>query len=113
PPPRPARVRTAEVLNGIDVLVRDNFAPLKKLRIGLITNHTGIDRRRRSTIDLLKEAPDVDLKALFSPEHGIRGQLDEKVGDSVDEKTGLPVYSLYGERRAPTPEQLQNLQALV
>jgi uncharacterized protein YbbC (DUF1343 family) len=113
PPPRPARVRTAEVLNGIDVLVRDNFAPLKKLRIGLITNHTGIDRRRRSTIDLLKEAPDVDLKALFSPEHGIRGQLDEKVGDSVDEKTGLPVYSLYGERRAPTPEQLQNLDALV
>jgi uncharacterized protein YbbC (DUF1343 family)/CubicO group peptidase (beta-lactamase class C family) len=109
----PSAIRTTEVLNGIDVLVRDNFAPLKKLRIGLITNHTGADRHRRSTIDLLKAAPDVDLKALFSPEHGIRGQLDEKIGDSVDEKTGLPVYSLYGERRAPTPEQLQNLQALV
>ncbi|HEY2951363.1 MAG TPA: exo-beta-N-acetylmuramidase NamZ domain-containing protein [Verrucomicrobiae bacterium] len=101
------------VLNGIDVLVKQNFAPLKKLRVGLITNHTGVDRRRKATIDLLKNAPDVMLKALFSPEHGIRGALDETVGDSVDEKTGLPVYSLYGERRAPTPEQLHNLDALV
>ena len=108
-----ARMKTAEVLNGIDVLVRDNFAPLKKLRIGLITNHTGTDRQRRPTIDLMKQAAEVDLKALFSPEHGIRGKLDEKVNDSVDEQTGLPVYSLYGERRAPTPEQLKNIDALV
>ena len=102
-----------DVLNGIDVLAKQNFAPLKKLRVGLITNHTGHDRQRRTTIDLLKNAPEVTLQALFCPEHGIRGELDEKVGDTVDEKTGLPVYSLYGVRRAPTPEQLQGLDALV
>ncbi len=101
------------MLNGIDVLVQQNFAPLKKLRVGLITNQTGHDRRRRATIDLLKSAPEVTLKALFSPEHGIRGELDEKVGDSVDGKTGLPVYSLYGARQAPTPAQLKDLDALV
>jgi uncharacterized protein YbbC (DUF1343 family)/CubicO group peptidase (beta-lactamase class C family) len=106
-------VRRAEVLNGIDVLVKKKFAPLKKLKIGLITNHTGIDRERKPTIDILKEAPDVELKGLFSPEHGIRGQQDEKVNDSVDEKTGLPIYSLYGVRRSPTPEQLKGLDALV
>jgi uncharacterized protein YbbC (DUF1343 family)/CubicO group peptidase (beta-lactamase class C family) len=105
--------RPGEVLNGIDVLVKQNFAPLKKLRLGLITNHTGADRERNPTIDLLKSAPDVQLKALFSPEHGIRGQLDEKVPDSVDQKTGLPVYSLYGARRSPAPEQLKDLDALV
>jgi len=101
------------VLNGIDVLVKQNFALLKQLRLGLITNHTGHDRQRHATIDLLRNAPDVNLVALFSPEHGIRGALDEKVGDSVDEKTGLPVYSLYGERRVPTAGQLRGLDALV
>ncbi len=102
------------VLNGIDVLVRRRFADLKGLRVGLITNHTGIDARRRSTIDLLAAAPEVKLKKLFSPEHGIRGELDQlKIGDSTDKKTGLPVLSLYGERRAPTPEQLADLDALV
>ncbi|HTD87269.1 MAG TPA: exo-beta-N-acetylmuramidase NamZ domain-containing protein, partial [Candidatus Binatia bacterium] len=108
-----AALRQAEVLNGIDVLEKKKFAPLKKLKIGLITNHTGIDRERKPTIDILKEAPEVELKALFSPEHGIRGQLDEKINDSTDEKTGLPVYSLYGVRRSPTPEQLKDLDALV
>lgn len=107
-----ATARPGEVLNGIDVLVKQNFAPLRKLRIGLITNHTGADRARNPAIDILKSAPEVQLKALFSPEHGIRGQLDEKVPDSVDEKTGLPVHSLYGERRAPAPEQLKDLDAL-
>ncbi len=102
------------VLNGIDVLVRRKFADLKGLRIGLITNQTGIDAQRRSTIDLLAAAPDVKLKTLFSPEHGIRGELDqEKIGDTTDKKTGLPVLSLYGERRAPSPEQLADLDALV
>jgi uncharacterized protein YbbC (DUF1343 family)/CubicO group peptidase (beta-lactamase class C family) len=102
------------VLNGIDVLVRRKFADLKGLRIGLITNQTGIDAQRRSTIDLLAAAPDVKLKKLFSPEHGIRGELDqEKIGDTKDKKTGLPVLSLYGERRAPSPEQLADLDALV
>ncbi|MBI3877279.1 MAG: DUF1343 domain-containing protein [Verrucomicrobia bacterium] len=101
------------VLNGIDSLKQQNFAPLKNLRLGLITNHTGHDRERNATIDLLKAAPDVKLVALFSPEHGIRGAFDEKIGDSTDEKTGLPVFSLYGERRAPAAAQLENLDALV
>lgn len=102
------------VLNGIDVLVRRKFADLKGLRVGLITNQTGIDAQRRSTIDLLAEAPGAKLKKLFSPEHGIRGELDqEKIGDSKDKKTGLPVFSLYGERRAPSSEQLADLDALV
>ena len=101
------------VLNGIDVLVKKNFAPLKGKRIGLVTNHTGQDRARRATIDLLKAAPGVTLVALFGPEHGIRGEVDEKFTDSKDAKTGLPIYSLYGERRKPTVEQLKGLDALV
>lgn len=101
------------VLTGIDVLARDNFKPLQGLRIGLVTNHTGRDRRGQQTIDLLHQAPNVKLVALFAPEHGIRGTLDDKVSDSKDERTGLPVYSLYGESRRPNPEQLKNLDALV
>ena len=106
-------VASNPVLNGIDVLKKQSFRPLKGLRVGLITNHTGVDRDRNATIDLLKSAPGVELKVLFSPEHGIRGEADERVDDTVDQKTGLPVYSLYGARRAPTPEQLHNLDALV
>ncbi len=109
---RPAAV-TSRALNGIDVLARQGFAPLRGLRVGLITNHTGHDRDRRSTIDLLAQAPGVKLVALFSPEHGIRGALDEKVSDSIDEETGLPVFSLYGDTRQPRPEQLRELDALV
>ena len=108
-----ASAKSLPTLNGIDVLVKKNFAPLKGKRIGLVTNHTGQDRARRATIDLLKNAPDVTLVALFGPEHGIRGEVDEKVGDSKDAKTGLPIYSLYGERRKPTLEQLKGLDALV
>jgi uncharacterized protein YbbC (DUF1343 family) len=110
-----SEAKTAQLksLNGIDVLVRQSFAPLKGMRVGLITNHTGEDRDRNPTIDLLKNAPGVELKVLFSPEHGIRGAVDEQVGDSVDAKTGLPVYSLYGERSKPSPEQLKDLDALV
>ncbi|HEY0170109.1 MAG TPA: exo-beta-N-acetylmuramidase NamZ domain-containing protein [Pyrinomonadaceae bacterium] len=103
----------AEVLNGIDVLARGGFKELQNMRVGLITNHTGRDLAGRQTIDVLREAPGVKLAALFSPEHGIRGQLDEKISDSTDEKTGLPVYSLYGETRRPKPEHLKNLDALV
>jgi len=103
-----------EVLNGIDVLVRDNFRPLQGLRVGLVTNQTGRDRQRRPTIDLLRAATNLQLVALFSPEHGIRGALDqEKIGDTTDPVSGLPVYSLYGERRAPSPEQLAPLDAVV
>ncbi len=103
----------AEVLNGVDVLERDGFKELQGLRVGLITNHTGRDLSGRQTIDVLREAPNVKLTALFAPEHGIRGQADEKVSDTVDEKTGLPVFSLYEDTRRPKPEQLKNLDALV
>ncbi|HEU0038762.1 MAG TPA: serine hydrolase, partial [Verrucomicrobiae bacterium] len=102
-----------KALNGIDVLVKNNFAPLQGKRVGLITNHTGQDRDRNPTIDLLKNAPGVTLVKLFSPEHGIRGAADEKIGDGKDEKTGLPIFSLYGETLKPTPEHLADLDALV
>ena len=101
------------VLNGIDMLKRQNFAPFHDLKIGLITNHTGRDRKGNSTIDLLHRSPDVNLLALFSPEHGIRGEKDENVGDGRDAKTDLPIYSLYGQRRKPSAEQLAGLDALV
>ena len=106
-------LRQAHVLNGIDALVKNHFAPLKGKRIGLITNHTGHDRNRQPTIDLLKNAPGVTLAALFSPEHGIRGVVNEAIADSTDEKTGLPIFSLYGKTHKPTLEQLQGLDALV
>jgi uncharacterized protein YbbC (DUF1343 family)/CubicO group peptidase (beta-lactamase class C family) len=103
----------ASVLTGIDVLERDQFKQLAGMRVGLVTNHTGRDRAGRQTIDVLHKAAGVQLVALFSPEHGIRGLADEKVSDSRDEKTGLPIYSLYGETRRPKPEQLKDLDALV
>ena len=106
-------VSDAQVLTGLDVLERDSFKQLAGLRIGLVTNQTGRDRAGRSTIDVLFKAPGVKLVALFSPEHGIRGFADEKVSDTKDEETGLPIYSLYGETRRPKPEQLRDLDALV
>jgi uncharacterized protein YbbC (DUF1343 family) len=103
----------AQTLTGIDVLEAQGFAPLAGKRVGLITNQTGIDRNRRSTIDLLAHAPGVKLVALFSPEHGIRGTLDERISSTTDEATGLPVYSLYGETERPTEAMLEGLDALV
>jgi uncharacterized protein YbbC (DUF1343 family)/CubicO group peptidase (beta-lactamase class C family) len=111
--PGEAKTQPLKTLNGIDVLVKRSFAPLKGLRVGLVTNHTGHDRERNPTIDLLKDAPGLQLKCLFSPEHGIRGDVDAKVGDARDEKTGLPVYSLYGANLKPKPEQLAEIDALV
>jgi uncharacterized protein YbbC (DUF1343 family) len=101
----------ADVQNGIDVLHAGGYRQLQGMRVGLITNQTGIDRAWNPTSDLLRSAPGVKLVALFSPEHGIRGAADEKVAD--DQVSGLPLYSLYGEHRAPTNEQLANLDALV
>lgn len=106
-------VADAQVLTGIDVLERDGFKQLAGLRIGLVTNQTGRDRAGRSTIDILFKAPGVKLSALFSPEHGIRGLADEKVSDTKDEQTGLPIFSLYGESRRPKADQLKDLDALV
>jgi uncharacterized protein YbbC (DUF1343 family) len=103
----------AQTLTGIDVLEAQGFAPLAGKRVGLITNQTGIDRNRRSTIDLLAHAPGVKLVALFSPEHGIRGTFDERVSSTTDEATGLPVYSLYGETERPTDAMLAGIDTLV
>ena len=103
----------AQTLTGIDVLEAQGFAPLVGKRVGLITNQTGIDRNRRSTIDLLAHAPGVKLVALFSPEHGIRGTLDERVSSATDASTGLPIYSLYGETERPTDAMLAGIDTLV
>lgn len=110
----PAPDRTRPVLNGIDVLKRDDFRQLRGRSIGLITNQTGIARNYQSTIDLLHAAPGVKLVALFSPEHGIRGDQDQStIADSKDAKTGIPVYSLYGKSRVPTEDQLVGIDTLV
>ena len=82
-------------------------------RVGLVTNHTGRTKAGVSTIDLLFAAPGVELVALFSPEHGIRGAVDTEVADAKDEKTGLPIFSLYGKTRKPTAESLAGVEVLV
>ena len=97
------------MLPGIDVLARDGFAVLKGKRVGLVTNHTGRSAGGATTIDLLHKAPGVQLVALFSPEHGIRGILDDNVPSSRDEQTGLPIHSLYGETRRPTEAMLAGI----
>ncbi len=102
-------------MNGIDILERDKFKQLEGFRIGLVTNHTGRNLAGKQTIDILHEAKNVKLTAMFAPEHGIRGELDtEKIDDSKDEKTGLPVYSLYKDgMRRPKPEQTATIDAFV
>ena len=98
---------------GIDVLVADGFRPLRGLKVGLVTNHTGVTRQGKSTIDVLFHAPDVKLIKLFSPEHGIRGEVDAAVPDGQDAATGLPIVSLYGKERKPRAQALAGLDALV
>jgi uncharacterized protein YbbC (DUF1343 family) len=101
-------------LAGIDVLAAEGFARLRGKRVGLLTNQTGRSRNGDSTIDLLANAADVKLIALFSPEHGIRGQVDERVASTRDEKTGLPIHSLYDANRLrPTPQMLDGLDTVV
>ncbi len=108
-------LRSDPVLNGIDILERDKFKQLEGLKIGLVTNHTGRNLSGKQTIDILHEAKNVKLTAMFAPEHGIRGELDtEKIDDTKDEKTGLPVYSLYKDgMRRPKPEQTATIDAFV
>jgi uncharacterized protein YbbC (DUF1343 family) len=102
-----------QVRPGIEVLAASGFAPLKGKSIGVITNHTGIDAAGRSTLALLLKAPGVKVRAIFSPEHGLSGQRDEKIASGQDAGTGLPVYSLYGQVKRPTARMLQGLDALV
>ena len=109
----PLDSQNRKVMTGIDVLTAENFLPLKGLRVGLITNHTGLDYKGQRTIDLLRTAPGLKLKAVFSPEHGLSGKDDQRVNSTVDPGTGLPVYSLYSSTRRPTEEMLRDLDALV
>ena len=101
------------VLTGIDILESEGFSRLNGLRVGLITNHTGRNRAGKSTVEVFREAPGVHLERLFSPEHGLYGDVDRKVASFVDPNTGLTVHSLYGQTRRPTPEMLEGLDALV
>jgi uncharacterized protein YbbC (DUF1343 family) len=114
--------RNGEVKDGIDVLEEHGFRELHPdtehpIRIGLVTNQTGLDARGQRTVDVLAHAPGIALKAIFSPEHGIGGTFDTTtIGNSQDAATGVPIYSVYGDtdaKRRPTPEQLANLDAIV
>jgi uncharacterized protein YbbC (DUF1343 family)/CubicO group peptidase (beta-lactamase class C family) len=119
PPTPPREVERAAAadhrptLAGIDVLEAEAFARLKGKRVALVTNQTGRSRGGESTVDLLARAPEVKLVSLFSPEHGIRGEVDENVASSVDAKSGLPIHSLYGESRRPSAADLTGLDAIV
>jgi uncharacterized protein YbbC (DUF1343 family)/CubicO group peptidase (beta-lactamase class C family) len=100
--------RNILTLTGLDVLAAEGFQPLKGKRVGLITNHTGVDHTGRRNIDIMRAAG-VNLVALFSPEHGFAGAEDRPdVGDTTDPATGIKVYSLYGKTQRPTPELLGN-----
>ncbi len=100
---------------GVEVLLDDEKDLIDGKNVGLITNPTGVDKDLNSIVDILHEDPDVDLTALYGPEHGVRGsaQAGEYVEYYTDEQTGLPVYSLYGETRKPTPEMLEDIDVLL
>jgi len=110
---REASGAPADVLCGIDVLKRDNFKQLAGRKVALITNQTGRDRDGNSTVELLAKAPGVKVTKLFSPEHGLYGNVDEKVGNTIDPRTGLKVYSLYGKTNRPSAEMLEDVDTLV
>ena len=107
--------RNKQVMTGIDVLEQQAFKCLQGKRVGLITNPTGVNRHLVSTVDVLNNAPGVNLVALYGPEHGVRGDVHagDKVDNIKDAKTGLPVYSFYGKTRKPTAEMLKDIDVLV
>jgi uncharacterized protein YbbC (DUF1343 family) len=108
-------IAAAEVKLGNEVLASSGFKVLKGKRVGLITNPSGANRNLDTTIEVLRAAPGVQLVALFGPEHGVYGDVPagEKVSSRIDERTGLPVHSLYGKTFRPTREMLQGLDAVV
>ena len=106
--------KASQVLTGLDVMVRDRFKPFIGKRVGLITNHTGIDRKGRRNIDLLSQAPGVTLAAIFSPEHGIDGRLEQETISDGSGPASIPIYSLYQPgRRRPSTAMLRNVDVLV
>ncbi len=110
-----AMIATAQVKPGIEVLRDSGFKALQGKRVGLITNPSGVDNKLKSTIDILHEAPGVDLVALYSPEHGVRGDVHagDHVSDYVDPATGVKVYSIYGKNLRPSREMLDDVDVLL
>ncbi len=110
-----AMIATAQVKPGIEVLRDSGFKALQGKRVGLITNPSGVDNKLKSTIDILHEAPGVDLVALYSPEHGVRGDVHagDHVSDYVDPATGVKVYSIYGKNLRPSREMLDGVDVLL
>lgn len=106
---------TGNVIPGVEVLLTDSLHLVQGKRVGLLTNHSGRNRAGESTVDLLFNAPGVNLVALYGPEHGIRGEAKagEKVSSGVDEKTGVKVYSLYGDVETPTADMVKDIDVLV
>jgi uncharacterized protein YbbC (DUF1343 family) len=102
-----------KVATGLDVMQRDDFAALRGRKVGLVTNHSGINARGEHILDLMHASPNVELVAIFSPEHGIRGEADRGIDSGVDELTGLTIHSLYGKTRKPTDEMLDGIDTLV
>ena len=100
---------------GIEALLSDQLALLKGQRVALLTNQTGVDRKGVSDVDLLRAHPAINLVALFSPEHGVRGeaQAGEKVASGIDPKSGLPVHSLYGETKMPTDKMMHGIDIVL
>lgn len=105
----------AQVKPGVEVLRDRGFDILQGKRVGLITNPSGVDNKLRSTIDILHSAPGVELKALYGPEHGVRGDVHagDHVDNAVDPATGVTMFSIYGKYRKPTPEMLDSIDVLV
>jgi len=110
---RLASVGVSGVMTGIDRLGHEGFARIDRQRVALLTNQSGRSSNGSTTIDLLHDAPNVDLRHLLGPEHGIRGDLDVRVPDGVDPVTGLTVHSLYGDSRRPTPAALDGVDTIV
>lgn len=110
-----SNARTAYVKPGIEVLRERGFEGLVGKKVGLVTNPSGVDSQLNSTVDILYNAPGVDLIALYGPEHGVRGDVyaGDKVNDSMDPATGLPVYSIYGTTRKPTSDMLEGVEVMV
>ena len=104
-----------KIKTGLEVLKEQNFKCLEGKRVGVITNPTGVDNNLKSIVDILYEAPNVELVALYGPEHGVRGDVHagDHIENFVDAKTGLPVYSLFGATRKATPEMLKDVDVLV
>lgn len=110
-----ANTQKQPVTLGVEVLQQEGFKILEGKRVGLTTNPTGVDHNLRSTVDILYEAENVNLVALYGPEHGVRGNVHagDHVGNDVDAKTGLPLYSLYGATRKPTKEMMDEIDVMV